>query len=264
MSRVQVGRFPLRALLAIRQRSDLHATLLREALDPHLSAAQRGQRSPGRVLALGANHREAEALAKLPFEEVVLSGILEPSEGVQELCDRHPHLSYELANAEALPYPARSFELVLAKEMLHHLPRPVQGFYEMLRVCRQRAVFIEPWSCGLGRLFELSGLATRFESGQAGNAGGRDNHVFRWRPSLLASLLDSYYLESGARCRARVGWISARLLTGRARAWAPGALAAGALAAGWLASWVPGARGNLAIVNLEPGTDLPADPAPAD
>jgi len=256
MSRVQLRRYPLRALLGVRSRADFHATLIAQAVAPHFEAAKCAGREPGRVLALGANHREAEALAGMPFESVVLSGICEPGDALQALCDRHPHVSYELASAEALPYPERSFELVLAKEMLHHLPRPVQGLYEMLRVCRDRAVFVEPWSCGLVSALDCLGLVTRFESDQAGNAGARDNHVFRWRRSTLESLLASYYLDSGARCRVSTGWLSTRFLSTRGSALGPALLGCG-----WAASFVPGARGNLATVSIEPGGDLPPPPS---
>lgn len=257
MHRIRRRRHPLRALRGIDGRPALHAALIEGAVALHLEAAKRAGRAPGRVLALGANHREAAVLARLPFEEIVLTGICEPGPGVQELCETHPRLRYELANAEALPYASRSFELVLAKEMLHHLPRPVLGLYEMLRVCRDRVVFVEPWRCALVTALEGLGLASRFESDQAGNAGARDNAVFRWQRPMLRALLDAYYLDSGARCEVRTGWLSTRVVTGRS-----GAVGRALLACGWAASWLPGASGNLATVCIEPGADLPADPHP--
>jgi SAM-dependent methyltransferase len=188
----------------------------------------------------------------------VLSGVVEPDAETEELCGRHPRLRYELANAEALPYASASFDLVLGEEVLHHLARPAQGLYEMLRVCRRRAVFVEPWECAAIACLERAGLTTRFESQQAGNLGTRDNHVFRWNERALDALLASYYLDSGARCEVRSGWLSNRVLIPR-----PGPLRAALLAAGWAASWLPGASGNLATVAIEPGRDLPPDPTPA-
>ncbi len=244
-------------MLGVRGHADFHALLFREALNPYLAEAKRGGREPGTVLAVGAGSREALALAELPFERVVLSGVAEPDAAVQEAVARHPRLVYELANAEALPWASRSFDLVLCKEALHHLARPVQGFYELLRVCRRRAVFVEPWDCALLALLDRLGLTTRFEHEQVANLGARDNHVYRWSRRSLAALLASYYLESGASCSVRVGWLSSRVLVPRSGP-VRGALAV----AGWLASHVPGAAGNLATVAIDPGRDLPPDPRP--
>jgi hypothetical protein len=133
----------------------------------------------------------------------------------------------------------------------------VQGFYELLRACRHRVVLIEPWSCALLRALDRLGLATRFERGQAANLAARDNHVYRFDRRSLASLLASYYLDSGARCEVRVGWISNRVLVPRSTG-----VRSALVAAGWAASWLPGAAGNLAAVAIEPGRDLPPDPRP--
>lgn len=254
---VRLHRRRLGALLGVRDYESYHGLLLQEALEPYLADAKARGHAPGRLLALGATQLEARALAGLPFDEVVLSGVAEPDAALERLCDASPALRYELANAEALPYPSASFDLVLGKEVLHHLARPVQGLYEMLRVCRRRAVFVEPWQCaGLAALDRL-GLTTRFERGQQGNLATRDNHVHRFDRRQLDALLASYYLDSGARCEAQVGWLSSRVLMRRV-----GALRTALLAAGWAASWLPGASGNLATVAIEPGRDLPPDPRP--
>ncbi len=247
----------LGALLRVTGFESYHGLLLREAVEPHLDAAKRRGHAPGRLLALGATALEARALAALPFDEIVLTGVLEPDDALAEACERHRHVRYELANAEALADPSASFDLVLAKEVLHHLARPVLGLYEMLRVCRRRAVFVEPWSCaGLAALDRL-GVTTRIERGQAGNLRTRDNHVHRWSRGGLDALLASYYLDSGARADVCVGWLSSRVLMRRAPA-----LRTALLAGGWAASWLPGAAGNLATVSIEPGADLPPDPTP--
>jgi SAM-dependent methyltransferase len=255
VNRIRVRRRPLDALLRVRSFTDYHELVFHEALAPHFAAAKRAGRAPGSVLAVGAGAREAHALAALPFERIVLSGVAEPDDAVLEAASRDARVGYELANAEALPYESRSFDLVLCKEALHHLARPAQGFYELLRVCRQRAVFVEPWDCALLAAFDRLGLTTRIERGQAGNLSARDNHVYRWSRRALDGLLASYYLDSGARCDVSVGWLSTRVLMPRAP-WLRRAL----LAAGWAASFVPGAAGNLATVSIEPGRDLPADP----
>ena len=47
-------------------------------------------------------------------------------------------------NAEVISLPDDSFDYVLCKEALHHMPRPMLAIYEMLRVARKGIIFIEP------------------------------------------------------------------------------------------------------------------------
>ena len=50
---------------------------------------------------------------------------------------------YQKENAEALSFPADSFDFVFCKESYHHFPRPMLALYEMLRVCKKGLVLIE-------------------------------------------------------------------------------------------------------------------------
>jgi ubiquinone/menaquinone biosynthesis C-methylase UbiE len=52
--------------------------------------------------------------------------------------------SYSRQNLEALDFEDDAFDFVLCKETLHHLPRPMIGLYEMIRVARIGAILIEP------------------------------------------------------------------------------------------------------------------------
>ncbi|MFA6014053.1 MAG: methyltransferase domain-containing protein [Gallionellaceae bacterium] len=51
---------------------------------------------------------------------------------------------YLTINAEKISLPDDSFDYVLCKEALHHMPRPILAIYEMLRVARKGIVFVEP------------------------------------------------------------------------------------------------------------------------
>jgi hypothetical protein len=53
------------------------------------------------------------------------------------------------ADIENLPFEDNSIDLVLAKETFHHWPRPMLGFYEMLRVASKCVILIEPLDHGL-------------------------------------------------------------------------------------------------------------------
>jgi ubiquinone/menaquinone biosynthesis C-methylase UbiE len=48
----------------------------------------------------------------------------------------HPHLRFDEAEAEALPYPDRSFDAVVANLGIHHVGRPDKAIGEALRVLR--------------------------------------------------------------------------------------------------------------------------------
>ena len=52
--------------------------------------------------------------------------------------------SYSKENAEESSFDSASFDYVLIKETLHHLPRPWLALYEAFRVCRKGVIIIEP------------------------------------------------------------------------------------------------------------------------
>lgn len=52
--------------------------------------------------------------------------------------------AYKKENAERLTFANGTFDFALCKESYHHFPRPMLALYEMLRVVRIGAVFIEP------------------------------------------------------------------------------------------------------------------------
>ncbi len=58
---------------------------------------------------------------------------------------------YRAENAECLSAADQSVDYTLCKEAYHHFPRPAVAFYEMMRVSRKAAIFIEPAE-GHGRI----------------------------------------------------------------------------------------------------------------
>ncbi len=265
MNRVRFQRRALRDLLRIDSHSDFHDALFRHAIDRYRAHVERHAARPsqrtglGRVLAIGANHRDALALAKLPFEQILLTGIADPDDAIRSALDRDPRISYRIENSEHLALESRSFDLVFCKESLHHLARPVLGLYEMLRICRRAALVIEPYDTVAGRLFERLGLATVYETHQMGNLGARDNFVYRFERRPLEFLLNSYYLESNYTLEITLGWMSSRL-----NAHPVAGVRRLAALAGWGLGFVPGSRGNYMTALILPGRDLPADPVVTD
>jgi SAM-dependent methyltransferase len=53
--------------------------------------------------------------------------------------------NYSRENVESLSFDDESFDFVLCKETLHHLPRPYIGLYEMIRVSKVGIILIEPY-----------------------------------------------------------------------------------------------------------------------
>jgi 2-polyprenyl-3-methyl-5-hydroxy-6-metoxy-1,4-benzoquinol methylase len=51
---------------------------------------------------------------------------------------------YSQINAEKIEFDENSFDYVLCKEALHHMPRPYAAIYEMMRVARVATILIEP------------------------------------------------------------------------------------------------------------------------
>lgn len=251
----RVLRRPLRDLLRIESTMDFHTYALDHAISRYRTHRDARGRGLGSVLAIGANRREARAFAAHPFEEILLTGLLDPDAELNEIAGSDARIDYQRQNAEHLTVPSRSFDLVFCKESLHHLPRPVLGLYEMLRVCRSAVIFIEPWGTQLDWLLRRLGLSTVYESNQSGNLQLRDNYVYRWDRRLLASLLNGLYLESGYRVELTLGWTSTRWNGHPSRA-----VRRFAAYTGWLLGFVPGSRGNLATVLVAPGSDIPPDP----
>ena len=108
-----------------------------------------------------------------------------------------PSLKTKTLDAEALALPDESFDLVVVQDGLHHLPRPVLGLTEMLRVSRRAAIVIEPHrglvADKLGTTWECTGERTV-------------NYVFRWDRSLLEQATRSYLLSDDATVRVRRVW----------------------------------------------------------
>ncbi len=235
-----------------------HGYLICDGVRPYAEALQVESNGLGSVLAVCANFREAEYLSRFPFSQIVLSGIgdYECNERMRAVTARDSRVSYQKQNCENLSFSSQSFDLVFCKEGLHHLARPLQGLYEMLRVCRKAVIFVESYDGLASRILEALHLTTYYEKDLGGNlVASRDNFVFRWSKRQLQMLLNSYYAGSGYQVDITLGWMSGRLLADK-----PRAIRWPAYAVGVAVGMLPGWRGNFATVMIRPGSDLPPDP----
>lgn len=138
-------------------------------------------RASCRVLVVcGGVGGEATFLLDDGFADVTVSDF---AENALEVCRRRePRARTLLLDAERAELADASYDLVLVQDGLHHLPRPVLGFTEMLRVTSRAAVVIEPHDGVAGRL-----LGREWE-----DHDGERNYVFRWTGRLLEQAARSY------------------------------------------------------------------------
>ena len=137
---------------------------------------------------------EGTYLRKYGFQDVTVSDF--SSEALQRCRRFDPALKTLLLDAERLELPDCSYDIVLVQDGLHHLPCPVLGFSEMLRVARRAVVVIEPHAGLVGRIagteWEVQGRAV--------------NYVFRWNKRLLEQCTRSYLLSRDAQVIATRLW----------------------------------------------------------
>lgn len=252
MNKIKIVRHRYGSIRAIDSHGEFHRFLLNDAMQRYQSIV--GRDRLGRVLGICCKPWEIEILTRMSFEEIVFSGLIDRDNSMRRLSPTDSRVSFRNENAECLDFDTRSFDLVYCKEGLHHLARPILGLYEMLRVCRRGAIFIEPNHTWLNWLLQALHLSSAYEHRQT-NINGRDNYVFRFTPDMLIKLLNSYYLDSGYRLELRMGWLSSRYLCNASnvmrRLWS---------LAGWMAGCLPGSRGNYMTAIMIPGELLPADP----
>lgn len=238
-------------LLSFRSHSDFHQYLFRQAIDRYVQHVGEPE-NLGTVLAVCAWERDAQYLADYNFEKILLTGVLPPTEAIESAMKADPRIEYRQMDCENLQLESASYDLVFCKEGLHHLALPVQGLYEMLRVCRKAVVFVEGYDSAMIRLAGSFGLASDYEPNMIANVGGRKNYVFRWGKRHLKHILTSYYLDSGYHVDMTLGWMSGRLSLDRSRSFQ-------ILFAflGYALSFFPGCMGNFMTAMITPGSDVP-------
>lgn len=134
------------------------------------------------------------------FTNVTVSD-LAPS-GVEEALKRDERLQGQVLDAEAMDLPDRSYDVVITQNGLHHLPRPVLGFTEMIRVSRLATCFLEPHNSMVGRTFGRSW--ERYPDAV--------NYVFRWDRQLVEDVASSYLGEDAHRNHSFAFWHHNRMM----------------------------------------------------
>ena len=150
MNQVTKSTYSLKDILQVNSPMGFHSFFVDTAIKTYIENLEKNT-SLGNILTLGASHVEAESLTKFPFKKIILTGIIPPDKKTMDIIKKDKRVSYEIENMEALSYKSSSFDLVFVKEALHHVPRPILGLYEMLRVAKKAVIFIEPGETFIGK-----------------------------------------------------------------------------------------------------------------
>jgi SAM-dependent methyltransferase len=122
-----------------------------------------------------------ELVARVGVESVAC---VDPSEQfVSAVRARQPRVDVQVASAEALPFPADSFDRALAQLVVHFMADPVAGLAEMARVTRPRGVVaacVWDFAGGEGPLNLFWRAARELDPGSGGESslpGTREGHL---------------------------------------------------------------------------------------
>lgn len=250
----------LRDLLKIKTDADFHAFLICQAINDYKKFNGLNKRDLGSILALGTNHNEVRDLPKFNFNEIIISNLSEPDDETLSMYKKNgkdPRIKFAKEDLEKINRKSRSHDVVFCKESLHHIPRPYSGLYEMLRVCKKAAIFIEPHSSFFGRIFEKLKISSKHEGNPRINVKLRKDfhdgcYVYRWSARDLEKTLNSYYLESGYTLYIINFWLSSRMQQ-NVSSFNRKML----ITLGWIASFIPFNRGNFIIAIIIPGKSNP-------
>jgi len=91
------------------------------------------------------------------------------------------HAGYVVADAQELPFPAESFDAVLANHMLYHVPDRSRAFVEIRRVLVSGGTF-HASTIGRGHLAELVALVPGWDLGRHAEAFGLETGSEQLQP----------------------------------------------------------------------------------
>ncbi|EKE26191.1 MAG: Methyltransferase protein [uncultured bacterium (gcode 4)] len=81
----------------------------------------------------------------------------------EKIKERNSSINVKIENAESLSYNDNSFDYVIVRAWLHHLPRPILWIYEMLRVAKKWILFMEAQDSMVMRILRKSWLVLEIE-----------------------------------------------------------------------------------------------------
>jgi ubiquinone/menaquinone biosynthesis C-methylase UbiE len=136
------------------------------------------------LIVCGGAGGEGIFFIKNGFQDVSVSDI---SKNSLQICNQlEPKIKTVCLNGEDTSLPDNAYDLIVVQDGLHHLPRPVTGFTEMLRIANKGIIVIEPYDSAVGNL-----IGTEWEV-----HGDSTNYVFRWNRNMINQATKSYLLKN--------------------------------------------------------------------
>ena len=137
--------------------------------------------APASVLEVGVGEGEVSALVRDRFPDSAVVGIDLPDDDLAEHWSARG-LTCAYADIARLPFASRSFDLVLAIEVLEHVPDPAGALAELDRVCRRDLVVSVPRE----PIWRAANLVRGKYVSALGNTPG---HIQHWSARRFSSLV---------------------------------------------------------------------------
>ena len=130
---------------------------------------------PLRILEIGVGEGVVMARVRERFPDATIIGVDLPDQSLAEEW-RELGLSCLFGDATALPFPDDAFDLVMAIEVLEHVPNPDRALRELARVCTGAVIASVPFE----PVWRLGNMLRRRYLKAFGNTPGHVNHWTRW------------------------------------------------------------------------------------
>ncbi|HXH56677.1 class I SAM-dependent methyltransferase [Iamia sp.] len=147
--------------------------------------------APGAILEVGVGEGEVAERLRARWPGVPIAGIDLPDHELAAHWIGKAH-SGAFADIGRLPFPDDSFDLVLAIEVLEHVPDPIRALRELNRVCRRDLVLSVPRE----RIWCAANLARGKYLKDLGNTPGHINH---WSKRGFGLLVGSTFTVRAVR-----------------------------------------------------------------
>jgi SAM-dependent methyltransferase len=131
--------------------------------------------APRRILEIGVGEGHVMSRVRERFPGVPLVGVDLPDEALSDEW-KEQGLPCMFGDATTLPFPDDSFDLVLAIEVLEHVPGPEAALAELARVCSGTFVASVPFE----PIWRAGNVLRRRYVRDLGNTPGHVNHWTRW------------------------------------------------------------------------------------
>jgi ubiquinone/menaquinone biosynthesis C-methylase UbiE len=137
--------------------------------------------APATILEVGVGEGEVADRVSQRFPDAFVTGIDLPDESLAEHWSNR-RLAASFADIVALPYPDDTFDLVLAIEVLEHVPNPMGALRELARVARRDLVLSVPRE----PLWRVANMARGKYWRDLGNTPG---HIQHWSRDAFSRLV---------------------------------------------------------------------------